>query len=379
MADQRIDSHVHVGLVGNRWPELGGLSSWYRQQLVFRIFLLYAGIDPHDVSDTVLHEATLRTIGTCGLDRVVCLALDQVYDTAGARRPDASHVWVSNDYILKLREEIGSKVLFGASVHPYDPKFRERAEECVANGAVLMKWLPSAQQIDLAAPKTLEAMKILARIKDGGPLPLLLHVGPEYAIPSSDEKTRSYDYLSWSLLEKARNRLRGSRAWHTPNEEGIMRNIHMALDEGAVIIFAHCGAPYFATGALAKLLEHSDMKVVAELIGENGSRAGRCYGDVSAFCTPFRKNYFDEIAALPPDSLIFGSDFPTPAFELYANEKEVRADFEAVMAGHFERVIIPQDNLLDVNYRELHHAFPGHPMFTNFSRLIQQSGAPVVA
>jgi hypothetical protein len=32
-------------------------------------------------------------------------------------------------------------------------------------------------------------------------------------------------------------------------------------------------------------------------------------------------------------------------------------------------VVVPQQNLLDVNLRELRRAFPGHPMFTNFGEL----------
>ena len=48
--------------------------------------------------------------------------------------------------------------------------------------------------------------------------------------------------------------------------------------------------------------------------------------------------------------------------------KEMMADFEAMLKGNFGRIIIPQDNLLDVNLRELRNAFPGHPLFYNFAR-----------
>jgi hypothetical protein len=33
--------------------------------------------------------------------------------------------------------------------------------------------------------------------------------------------------------------------------------------------------------------------------------------------------------------------------------------------GKLERIVVPQDNLLDVNRRELKHAFGEHPMFRN--------------
>lgn len=67
-----IDVHVHVGLVGNRWPEWGRMTDWYRQQLGFKIFLMFAGVKPAEVSDTQLTEAVIKTIETSKMDGVVC-------------------------------------------------------------------------------------------------------------------------------------------------------------------------------------------------------------------------------------------------------------------------------------------------------------------
>jgi hypothetical protein len=58
-------------------------------------------------------------------------------------------------------------------------------------------------------------------------------------------------------------------------------------------------------------------------------------------------------------------------FELSADAGEMMADFRAVLNGQLDRIAIPQDNLIDVNHRELEHYFPGHPMFTNFDALLQ--------
>jgi hypothetical protein len=150
------------------------------------------------------------------------------------------------------------------------------------------------------------------------------------------------------------------------------------LDAGASIIFAHCGLPYFAgAGPLGRLLEHSDLKAVRRYLEGHhpgAERTGTAYADVSACATPFRRTYFKQIKQLPADALLSGSDFPTPVFELSADVKEVWTDFKAVMAGHLDRVFIPQDNLLDVNYRELSNAFPGHAMFENPVRLFGLEG-----
>ncbi len=369
-----IDMHMHVGLLGDKWPEWGHFSDWYRRQIVYKLFLFYSRVDEKNVSDPFLRDMVIKTIESCNLNKVVCLALDPVYDARGNRRTDRSNMWVDNDFIIKeLRKNLPDKVLLGASVHPYDPQFQNRVKKYVDQEAVLIKWLPSAQQFDLAEEKTGDAMLSLATIRpDGKPLPLLLHIGPEFAIPTTDERTGSYDYLSWSWSDRLVNFLRGRKRWHTPRVRKIHENIKAALDEGLTIIFAHAGLPYFSSGVLGRFLEHSDFEAVEKYLTGTikGEFKGRCYTDVSAFCTPFRYKFFSEIKTLPDELLLFGSDFPTPAFELSADLAEILEDFKAVLKGQLYRIVVPQGNLLDVNYRELQKAFRGHPMFTNFSRLI---------
>ncbi|MGD9347067.1 MAG: hypothetical protein PVH84_14455 [Candidatus Aminicenantes bacterium] len=366
------DMHFHVGVLGDEDSTMGKLTAEFRQRIEYKVFLLYARLKEGDVSDQKLWEAVKETIESCNLDHVVCLALDPVYDHSGNRREDKSLMWVANDYVIKLRDEMGDKVLLGASVHPYDPSFEARVNDLVAKDAALIKWLPSAQQIDLADEKVRDALVFLAGARNGDPLPVLLHVGPEYAIPSSDPRTTSYDFLSWTVWDKIGNFFRGANKWHTPQVEKIHTNLRAGLDKGAIIIFAHCGLPYYAPHWLRRIFEHSDFKSVRRYIEEypaDGTEARRCYTDLSACVTPFRRSYFPDIGELPPDSLLFGSDFPTPVFELSANVGELMDDLKSVFKGNLERIVVPQDNLLDVNLRELRHFFPEHPMFTNFNRL----------
>ncbi|UCC71388.1 MAG: hypothetical protein JSV86_13450 [Gemmatimonadota bacterium] len=374
-----IDMHFHIGLLGDKYPHWGRLDPWYQRQLAFKIFLLYARIDPSHLSDDTLREKTLRTIDECSLDHVVCLAMDPVYDRSGQRREDKSYMWVDNDYVLDLRRELGDKILLGASVHPYDPDFTDRVKKYTDQGAALLKWLPSSQQINLADSRVRAATLGLASAgPEGRPLPLLLHVGPEYAIPTTDAKARSYDFLSWSWWDDLWNSLRRpSRRWYRPETEKIAETLDTALSAGAVIIFAHCGLPYFSGRLLKRIFEHSDLKTVRrylERYRQATAGSGRALADVSACATPFRQPFFERIRELPEGSLVFGSDFPTPVFELSADLEEAWRDMKAVFQGHLDRVIIPQDNLLDVNYRELRTAFPGHPMFGNFEALLPHTG-----
>lgn len=103
----------------------------------------------------------------------------------------------------------------------------------------------------------------------------------------------------------------------------------------------------------------------------DGSRGGRCYADVSACATPFRRSYFQAIRDLPAEALLYGSDLPTPVFELSADVEERMEDLGAVLRGEVERIVVPEGNLIDVSWREMERAFPGHAMFQNFQALLE--------
>lgn len=374
-----IDMHCHVGVVGDKHPEWGRLAPAFQKELRFKLFLLYAKTAGKPVCDDTLIEHTFKLLAETRLEHVVCLAQDPVFDRAGTEKKDCSPMWTANDYVLWLREqpETAGKVLFGASVHPYDPAFRDRVKHYVDQGAVLLKWIPSAQHISLADHRIRSALEFLATAgPDGHPLPLLLHVGGEYANPTSDPRTHSYDFLSWSVWDRLQNLFRGKDRWYRPRLHGVHRNLRAGLDAGATIIFAHAGLPYYTGGTVGELFEHSDFDVVRRYLRRHGPQAGgpgACYADVSSCVTPIRRTFYDDLKALPPEALLFGSDFPTPVFELTPTPEERLADLRAVIAGDWSRIIVPEGNLLDVNYHELHEAFGDHPMFTNFRALMPEA------
>lgn len=367
-----VDCHVHVGLIGDRWPNLGGMSDRYRRMAVYKAFLLFAGVDPDDANDEHLKQITLEKIEKSTVNKLVCLALDPVYDSYGKRQEGLSHVWVDNDYVISLKEALPNRILLGASVHPYDPNFRIRLENLVVRGAVLLKWLPSAQQIDLESERVAEALDFLASVKrDGKPVPLLLHTGPEYAIPSTDDSTASYDFLTWSGIDDFTNLFRFKHRWRRRHPRKIHANLERFVRQGGHIIFAHCGLPYFVPGILSRYFEHTEFEAVKGFLERSATGdlgPGRCFADTSACVTPFRQSYFGALKRLPAETLLYGSDFPTPAFELSADLEEVMKDLKAVVKGDLKRIIVPQDNMLDVSLREMHNAFGDHSMFTNFGR-----------
>lgn len=367
-----IDMHVHVGVPGDgQFAGLARFRADYMEEFVFQVFLLYAGVKKQDVTDSHLFEVIVEKIRQSKMPKVVCLALDHYFDpVSGAPDPGQSLMWVSNQFVVEhLRPALPDRILFGASVNPNDrANFESRVQWCVEHDAVLMKWIPSAQGINLADLHVGQAMKFLASAgKNGKPLPLLLHVGPEHSIPPPNKngKLKSLDYLSWNFWDRLFN-LFGSV--QKPNVNGIRANIEAALQAGAQIIFAHCGTPFYNLPGIRGLSEHSDFDTVVDYLRRTnqGEFVGKCYADISAFVTPFRKPYIEKLGDLPPQLLLFGSDFPVTVVELSAGPEEWWDDlYHIITEGDLKRVIVPEDNLFDVNFRELRIALGDHPVFTN--------------
>ncbi len=67
--------HVHVGIAGDRWPELGGVSDEFRRSLALTVFLFYNRLSRQDFTDEMLRAALVSAIaGAREVDHVVCRA-----------------------------------------------------------------------------------------------------------------------------------------------------------------------------------------------------------------------------------------------------------------------------------------------------------------
>lgn len=375
-----VDMHVHVGVVGKgSWSKYGHFSEEYQRQFVFQVFLTLTGLAKNPFqkkrpTDEQLFAKTLEVIADTKVPRMVGLAMDHFVDSQTRQgTPEDSHMWVSNRYLVdKLIPETKGKILFGASVNPNWPldTFKNHVTWCVDEGAVLMKWLPSAMGINLADDHVCEAMKYLATAgRDGRPLPILLHCGPEHAIPPPRDRgwMVTYDFLSWSDEDEHRYRKFGTKL-HQPDVAKIHQNLEAALQAGAVIILAHCGLAYFWK-------EHSDFAVIQNLLQRSARNEfrGKCYADISALMSKCREPHFEAIRSLPSDLLLYGSDFPVPVFDLSSDTFEDTFDdiSDFIVRGELHRILMPPGNLLSAAYHETAHVFgPQHAAFTNFNQLM---------
>jgi predicted TIM-barrel fold metal-dependent hydrolase len=261
-----IDCHVHV--CGDT-PGHGLVSPRLRKSLTFRFMRWRLGLTPEngEAIERDVESRLVETIaGTEGLEAAVVLAFDAVYDAEGRFDQANTHLYVTNDYVFELTRK-HSKMLFGASIHPYRKDAISELERCVERGAVLLKWLPIVQNFDPAAQRCYPFYEALAHHR----LPVLCHTGGEVALPNLN-----FAYADPRLLVPA-------------------------LKRGVTVIAAHCGTR-------AKPWETDFTPAFVRLAREYE----HFYGDTSALNLPARSYGYDIILRdeVVRQKLVHGSDWP---------------------------------------------------------------------
>jgi len=331
MGDEVIDIHVHFG--AGEDPERGCYwSKDFEEGFAFLGFRLVTNNLFGKIDFQRAKKHVLRVInGSKNVQKTVLLALDQVYDEGGNSLRDKTHLCVPNKCIIDLANE-NPRVLFGASVHPYRDDWRQALDFCLENKAVLCKWVPSSQQIDLLHPKCQPFYEKLAESK----LPLLCHVGPEGAIPP-------YDKLSQEL--------------NSP------RHLRKALDAGVPVIAAHAALPFFPP----PLESDQPYQELITLFREGESKNWNLYADLSAINLGPRYLYIDKLKTdIPSQRLIFGSDYPIPVLDFSQKPHISLWDW---LEHFFETITIK--NPLDKNYRLIKNMEFDESIFYNASNILR--------
>ncbi|MBN2323998.1 MAG: amidohydrolase family protein [Spirochaetes bacterium] len=343
-----IDIHVHLGGPPGENDDMYFWSDRFTRSLAFRGMRLVTKLNATQVTALRYVNVIFRQLSASRhVDKAVLLALDHVYSEAGARLVEGTHLFVSNEFVASMAQ-LYREFLFGCSVHPYSQDAVERLFLCAENGAVLCKWLPSSQGIDPTHPLSVRFYRALAELG----LPLLLHVGPEDAIPCN--------------LEKKKELLYNSAAGDYGTAPGDA--VSMALDQGATVIVAHCGTPL---GALFdpdnEYWEHVFETFLERLSSADLSRP--LYADISAFCLPGRYKYIKRLVPLAkemPHRFLYGSDYPVPivSFSEKRGLEEILETF-----GWIAGRALPTNDF-DKNYQLLEKRFP-KTTFTAASKVLR--------
>jgi mannonate dehydratase len=169
-----------------------------------------------------------------------------------------------------------------ASIHPYRADALARLDHALQAGAVAVKWLPSAMNIDLRDPRCRPFYDRLARAG----LPLIVHCGEEKAVPGAGR-----------------------------HELGNPLLVRHALAHGATVVVAHCASLGHALDtdrSSAPAVPAFDL--FARLMDEP-AQGGRLLGDISAVFQANRTPQVWRTVLRRQDwhaRLLHGSDHPLP-------------------------------------------------------------------
>jgi len=221
--------------------------------------------------------------------RWLLFAFDHAHDDSGQRRTDWTTFHVPNRYAATVATAHAQRFAWVASVHPYRDDAIERLDEAVEQGAVAMKWLPSAMNIDMRHPR---CQPFFDRLAKSG-LPLIVHCGEEKAVPGAGR-----DELGNPLL------------------------VRHALQAGVRVVMAHAASLGHAndTDRPSQPRRHA-FDLWARLMDEPEWR-GRLFADISAVFQANRKPAAQRAVIERDDwhgRLLHGSDYPLPGvMPLYA-------------------------------------------------------------
>jgi len=272
-----IDVHCHLV----RFASDGFLHPSFQNSIKVRTYLRNVGINTFSQwlgvqkqlsgeSLDVLYTQQLQAhIETSDISHVVVLALDGAYDAQGNLDKDKTLWYVSNDAVIKLAQR-SPKILAGGSINPMRRDWEDELEKCIENRVALIKWLPNVMGFDPKNPKFLAFYKRLADEQ----IPLLSHVGFEYAVSVADHH--------YADLEK----------------------LTLPLETGVKVIAAHCcgGRPIIDNG-----------KMFQEVV-DFSKRHENFYMDVSAMASVHRRSRLRNCLRndITRERLVYGTDYPIP-------------------------------------------------------------------
>ena len=185
-----------------------------------------------------------------------------------------------------------SQFLFGVNLNPYDADIENKIQNTVKNNAVLVKVLPSYQNINLAHEKCILFFELLKQYN----LPLLVHTGIEHTLPSKNQ-----DLNNPLRLEKA-------------------------AKIGVKVICAHCGGRIF-------LHEKNYFKEWKEL----ALKYENVYGDLSAMINPVQWFNLKTILkdSVLKNKVLFGTDYPAfPVIPFQKSSNKIFID----CCNYFEKI-----------------------------------------
>lgn len=246
------------------------VSNELRGSYKLRFYLKSFGVTESEImregDALVLTRLSERLAESHHVGRAVVLALDGVIDANGNLDRTRTEIYIPNEF---LAAEIPKhpNLLWGASINPYRRDALARLEWARAHGAVLIKWLPSVQDIDPADERLIPFYQKMVELG----LPLLCHTGNE----------RSFTKARDELCDPERLRL--------------------PLQQGVTVIAAHAAT----TGSFNHERAFDRLARLMPLYPN-------LYADISSLTQLNKHGYLAEVLRRPEfqHRLLYGTDYP---------------------------------------------------------------------
>jgi len=270
-----IDFHAHVAGLG--FGNSGCfISDEMRNNFRFKFYLMAMGTSlkelERDGDQVVFKKISDAVAQSKVVDKTVILSLDGVINKDGELDKNLTQIYVPNEYVYTQTQRYPN-LLYAASINPYRKDAIERLIQAKAQGAVLVKWIPSIMYIDPADPAIIPFYTKMAELN----IPLLTHTGMEKAFS------------------------------HAKDELADPRRLALPLSLGVNVIAAHIAT----TG-------ESDGEENFERILPMFKQYPNLYGDISSLTQINKLGYVKKVLAHPEleGRLIYGTDWPLQFFPL---------------------------------------------------------------
>jgi predicted TIM-barrel fold metal-dependent hydrolase len=306
------DVHAHLlgtGDSGSGCSVHASMSQWWRPiEVLRRQAILNAACVGDDAAS--VDRAYLARLEALAADfpagaRWCLFAFDHAHRDDGGVDPDATTFHVPDAYARSVATANGERFRWVASIHPYAPNAMQRLEQAIASGAVGIKWLPSAMNIDPRDARCRPFYDRLARAR----LPLVVHCGEEMAVPGAKREAFGNPLL-----------------------------MRVPLEAGVRVIVAHCASLGYALDTDKPSAPRvAAFDLFARLMDERVHEA-LLMGDLSAVFQINRKVEIGRRLIERDDwqpRLLHGSDYPLPGIPVLTRPQRL-AD-----AGLLDEAAVP--------------------------------------
>ena len=270
-----VDIHVHVAGLG--YGDSGCfINETMRENFRFPFYLWSMGVTEDELKEhgdsLLFKQISDKVAASQSVNQAVILAMDGYVTDSGKLDRVKTQIFVPNDYVERETARYDN-LLFGASINPNRLDAIERLRTAHANGAVLVKWIPSIMNIDPANLKYTPFYKALAELQ----IPLLTHTGMEKSFAGASDK----------LSDPHRLRL--------------------PLELGVTVIAAHIATTGESEG-------QDNFERILPMFSEHSN----LYADISSLTQINKLGYLARALKVDglADRMLYGSDWPLQFFPL---------------------------------------------------------------